>query len=97
MDRSDQPRGHGRRVGATRRGRETDHSATALARRTSDRLTGLVKSAIGLDEKRGDQVNVVPAMRFVGDEVAVVRRRRSARSTVSWRNPISCNLAQNRG
>jgi flagellar M-ring protein FliF len=33
-----------------------------------DRLTGLVKSAIGFDEKRGDQVNVV-SMRFVGDDV----------------------------
>ena len=35
-----------------------------------DRLTGLVKSAIGFDEKRGDQVNVV-SMRFVSDDVAV--------------------------
>jgi flagellar M-ring protein FliF len=33
-----------------------------------DRLTALVKSAIGFDEKRGDQVNVV-SMRFVPDEV----------------------------
>jgi flagellar M-ring protein FliF len=35
-----------------------------------DRLSGLVKSAIGYDEKRGDQVNVV-SMRFVADEVAI--------------------------
>ena len=35
-----------------------------------ERITGLVKSAIGFDEKRGDQVNVV-SMRFVGDEVPV--------------------------
>ena len=33
-----------------------------------DRITALVKSAIGFDEKRGDQVNVV-SMRFVADEV----------------------------
>jgi flagellar M-ring protein FliF len=33
-----------------------------------DRLTSLVKSAIGYDEKRGDQVNVV-SMRFIADEV----------------------------
>jgi flagellar M-ring protein FliF len=33
------------------------------------RITALVKSAIGFDEKRGDQVNVV-SMRFVADEVA---------------------------
>jgi flagellar M-ring protein FliF len=35
-----------------------------------ERLTALVKSAIGFDEKRGDQVNVV-SMRFVADDVAV--------------------------
>ena len=35
-----------------------------------DRITALVKSAIGFDEKRGDQVNVV-SMRFVADEIAV--------------------------
>jgi flagellar M-ring protein FliF len=34
-----------------------------------ERLTGLVKSAIGFDEKRGDQVQVV-SMRFVADDVA---------------------------
>ena len=33
-----------------------------------DRITNLVKSAIGFDEKRGDQVNVV-SMRFVADNV----------------------------
>ncbi len=33
-----------------------------------DRITGLVKSAIGFDEKRGDQVNVV-SMRFVNEDV----------------------------
>jgi flagellar M-ring protein FliF len=33
-----------------------------------ERLTGLVKSAIGFDDKRGDQVNVV-SMRFVTDEI----------------------------
>ena len=32
-----------------------------------DRITALVKSAIGFDDKRGDQVNVV-SMRFVADE-----------------------------
>src|SRR5207249_1922973 len=32
-----------------------------------DRITTLVKSAIGFDEKRGDQVNVV-SMRFVMDD-----------------------------
>ena len=32
-----------------------------------DRLTALVKSAIGFDEKRGDQVNLV-SMRFVADD-----------------------------
>jgi flagellar M-ring protein FliF len=35
-----------------------------------DSITGLVKSAIGFDEKRGDQVNVV-SMRFVSDEAGV--------------------------
>jgi flagellar M-ring protein FliF len=35
-----------------------------------ERLTSLVKSAIGYDEKRGDQVNVV-SMRFVADEPPV--------------------------
>ena len=35
-----------------------------------DRITALVKSSIGFDEKRGDQVNVV-SMRFVPDEVPV--------------------------
>jgi flagellar M-ring protein FliF len=34
-----------------------------------DHLTSLVKSAIGYDEKRGDQVNVV-SMRFVAEEAA---------------------------
>jgi flagellar M-ring protein FliF len=34
-----------------------------------ERLTGLVKSAIGFDEKRGDQVQVV-SMRFVADDAA---------------------------
>ena len=34
-----------------------------------ERLTGLVKSAIGFDEKRGDQVQVV-SMRFLADDVA---------------------------
>ncbi len=33
-----------------------------------DRITALVKSAIGFDEKRGDQVNVV-SMRFVAEDV----------------------------
>jgi flagellar M-ring protein FliF len=33
-----------------------------------DRITALVKSAIGFDEKRGDQVNVV-SMRFVADDI----------------------------
>ena len=36
-----------------------------------ERITGLVKSAIGFDDKRGDQVNVV-SMRFVTDDTAVV-------------------------
>jgi flagellar M-ring protein FliF len=36
-----------------------------------DRITALVKSAMGFDEKRGDQVNVV-SMRFVADEVPAV-------------------------
>ena len=35
-----------------------------------DRITALVKSAIGFDEKRGDQVNVV-SMRFVSDQMPV--------------------------
>jgi flagellar M-ring protein FliF len=35
-----------------------------------ERITALVKSSIGFDEKRGDQVNVV-SMRFVADEVPV--------------------------
>jgi flagellar M-ring protein FliF len=35
-----------------------------------DRITALVKSAIGYDEKRGDQVNVV-SMRFVAEEASV--------------------------
>src|ERR1700722_16236779 len=35
-----------------------------------DRITNLVKSAIGFDEKRGDQVNVV-SMRFVADNSLV--------------------------
>jgi flagellar M-ring protein FliF len=34
-----------------------------------DRITGLVKSAIGFDDKRGDQVQVV-SMRFVSDDAA---------------------------
>jgi flagellar M-ring protein FliF len=36
-----------------------------------ERITSLVKSASGFDEKRGDQVNVV-SMRFVTDDVPVV-------------------------
>jgi flagellar M-ring protein FliF len=36
-----------------------------------ERITGLVKSAIGFDEKRGDQVNVA-SMRFVTDEPAAL-------------------------
>jgi flagellar M-ring protein FliF len=36
-----------------------------------ERITGLVKSAIGFDDKRGDQVSVV-SMRFIADETAVV-------------------------
>ena len=36
-----------------------------------DRITALVKSAIGYDEKRGDQVEVV-SMRFVTDDTAAV-------------------------
>jgi flagellar M-ring protein FliF len=43
------------------------------ARSTEDlsRITALVKSAIGFDEKRGDQVDVV-SMRFVTDNTAMV-------------------------
>jgi flagellar M-ring protein FliF len=50
----------------------TDGKATWQPRSQEDldRLSGLVKSAIGYDEKRGDQVNVV-SMRFVADEVAI--------------------------
>jgi flagellar M-ring protein FliF len=36
-----------------------------------ERITSLVKSAIGFDDKRGDQVNVV-SMRFVADEAVAV-------------------------
>jgi flagellar M-ring protein FliF len=36
-----------------------------------DRITALVKSAIGFDDKRGDQVDVV-SMRFVSDDVPAV-------------------------
>jgi flagellar M-ring protein FliF len=56
VDGSDQPGADGKPVWQPR-------SAQDL-----DRLTSLVKSAIGYDEKRGDQVNVV-SMRFVADEV----------------------------
>jgi flagellar M-ring protein FliF len=58
VDGTDQPGADGKPVWQARSGDD-------LAR-----ITSLVKSAIGFDEKRGDQVNVV-SMRFVADDVAV--------------------------
>jgi flagellar M-ring protein FliF len=58
VDGSDQPGTDGKPVWQPR-------SAEDL-----DRITALVKSAIGFDEKRGDQVNVV-SMRFVTDQMPV--------------------------
>jgi flagellar M-ring protein FliF len=59
VDGSDQPGADGKPVWQPR-------SAEDL-----ERITGLVKSAIGFDEKRGDQVNVV-SMRFVTNDAPVV-------------------------
>ena len=55
VDGSDQPGADGKPVWQPRSAEELE------------RITSLVKSAIGYDEKRGDQVNVV-SMRFVADE-----------------------------
>ena len=55
-----------------------------------DRITALVKSAIGFDEKRGDHVEVV-SMRFT--ERGCRRSRRTAPGTVriaTWRSPTCC-------
>ena len=54
-----------------------------------DRITGLVRSAIGYDEKRGDQVEVV-SMRFAADDDGTGRgQRRHARPAV-WRRRTCC-------
>ena len=53
-----------------------------------ERLTGLVKSAIGFDEKRGDQVQVV-SMRFVADDVGSAPIP-AASWECTWRSPTSC-------
>jgi flagellar M-ring protein FliF len=50
-------------------GADGKHTWQPLAGEQLDRITGLVKSAIGYDEKRGDQVNVV-SMQFVNESVA---------------------------
>jgi flagellar M-ring protein FliF len=55
VDGTTQPGADGKPVWQPRSAEELDH------------LTALVKSAIGFDEKRGDQVNVV-SMRFVTDD-----------------------------
>jgi flagellar M-ring protein FliF len=58
VDGTDQPGPDGKTVWQPRSAEDLEH------------LTALVKTSIGFDEKRGDQVNVV-SMRFVADDVAV--------------------------
>ena len=53
-----------------------------------ERITALVKSAIGFDEKRGDQVNVV-SMRFVSDE-APAAESGGLLGHANWKSRTSC-------
>jgi flagellar M-ring protein FliF len=52
-------------------GADGKHVWQPLASEDLDRITGLVKSAIGFDEKRGDHIEVV-SLRFVTDDIAPV-------------------------
>ena len=57
--------------GADSVGADGKHTWQPRAAEELDRITGLVKSAIGYDEKRGDHVEVV-SMRFTVDDAAPV-------------------------
>ena len=52
-------------------GADGKHAWQPRAAEELDRITGLVKSAIGFDEKRGDHVEVV-SMRFTGEDSSPV-------------------------
>ena len=70
-------------------GADGKHAWQPRAAEELDRITGLVKSAIGFDEKRGDHVEVV-SMRFAVRGRRTGRRRPADCSACSWRRPICC-------
>ena len=59
--------------GSVDAGRRRQAGLAAAFAPTGSRITTLVKTAIGFDEKRGDHVEVV-SMRFVTEETAAHRR-----------------------
>ena len=70
-------------------GADGKHAWQPRAAEELDRITGLVKSAIGFDEKRGDHVEVV-SMRFADRGRRTGGRQRRTARPATWTRPICC-------
>ena len=70
-------------------GADGKHAWQPRAAEELERITGLVKSAIGFDEKRGDHVEVV-SMRFAAAGRRAGGRQPADCSACSWTRPICC-------